>query len=179
MSFMVSELFLTVPVSFYNLCLADDAHAARRRYKKDLDLIKPDLVAYNRQKEIAMGLPAGTLVQPASSTVTNFDPKASQMQVLLPVQILNFYIFSSFFFSNQVVPSLHQQQLAAENLYRDANSLLYADNRPTEDAIDRVVSKINREFVRTVACPHGEPELMLSVQHRQERQILPQAAQRR
>jgi pre-mRNA-splicing factor SYF2 len=43
------------------------------------------------------------------------------------------------------VPTLQQQQLAAENLYRDANSLAYADNKPTEDAIDRVVGKINRE----------------------------------
>jgi SYF2 splicing factor len=49
------------------------------------------------------------------------------------------------------VPSLQQQQLAAENLYRDANSLIYADNKPTEDAIDRVVSKINREFVHIAA----------------------------
>jgi pre-mRNA-splicing factor SYF2 len=40
----------------------DDAHAARRRYKKDLDIIKPDLVAYNKQKEVAMGLAPGTLV---------------------------------------------------------------------------------------------------------------------
>ncbi|KAG6863703.1 hypothetical protein C0991_004021, partial [Blastosporella zonata] len=38
------------------------ARKARRRYKKDLDHIKPDLVSYNKQKEIAMGLPAGTLV---------------------------------------------------------------------------------------------------------------------
>ena len=63
----------------------DDAHAARRRYKKDLDLIKPDLVSYNRQKEIAMGLAPGTLVRPAtSSTVTNFNPNAGSpsMQVL-------------------------------------------------------------------------------------------------
>ncbi|ETW77360.1 hypothetical protein HETIRDRAFT_326672 [Heterobasidion irregulare TC 32-1] len=76
----------------------DDAHAARRRYKKDLDQIKPDLTQYNRQKEVAMGLAPGTLTK-----------------------------------------------RAAESLYRDANSLLYADNKPTEDAIDRVISKINRD----------------------------------
>ena len=40
-----------------------------------------------------------------------------------------------------------QQKLAAESLYRDANSLLYADNKPSEDAIDRVIGKINREYV--------------------------------
>ncbi|EIM87466.1 mRNA splicing factor SYF2 [Stereum hirsutum FP-91666 SS1] len=69
----------------------DDAHAARRRYKKDLDQIKPDLAEYNRKKEMAMGL-------------------------------------------------------APESLYRDANSLLYADNKPSEDAIDRVVSKMNKDI---------------------------------
>lgn len=48
--------------------LADDAHAARRRYKKDLDLIKPDLAAYNKQKELAMGYAPGSLV--------GFDPSS-------------------------------------------------------------------------------------------------------
>jgi pre-mRNA-splicing factor SYF2 len=58
----------------------DDAHAARRRYKKDLDQIKPDMVAYNRQKELAMGLAPGSL--------TAFNPTASSSQVwilILPV----------------------------------------------------------------------------------------------
>jgi pre-mRNA-splicing factor SYF2 len=56
----------------------DDAHAARRRYKKDLDVIKPDLVAYNQQKEVAMGLAPGTLVRPADATA---GPSSSHMQV--------------------------------------------------------------------------------------------------
>ncbi|KAF8622412.1 hypothetical protein AX15_007058 [Amanita polypyramis BW_CC] len=95
----------------------DDAHAARRRYKKDLDLIKPDLEAYNKQKEAALGLAPGTLA--------TFDPtQASSMQVMTATE---------------------QQRLAAENLYRDANTLIYGDNKPSEDAIDRVVSKINRD----------------------------------
>lgn len=42
--------------------ILDDAHAARRRYKKDLDHIKPDLASYNKQKEIATGLAPGSLV---------------------------------------------------------------------------------------------------------------------
>lgn len=56
---------------------SDDAHAARRRYKKDLDHIKPDLVSYNKQKEVAMGLAPGTLV--------SFNPTAgsSVMQVCI------------------------------------------------------------------------------------------------
>lgn len=34
---------------------ADDSHASRRKYKKDLDLLDPDLEAYNRQKILATG----------------------------------------------------------------------------------------------------------------------------
>jgi pre-mRNA-splicing factor SYF2 len=37
--------------------------------------------------------------------------------------------------------------VAAEGLYRDANSLLYADNKPSDEAIDRVIGKINQEYV--------------------------------
>ncbi|KAG5639772.1 hypothetical protein H0H81_000052 [Sphagnurus paluster] len=95
----------------------DDAHAARRRYKKDLDHIKPDLVAYNKQKEIAMGLAPGSLV--------GFNPAAG---------------------SSQLTPTSQEQQLAAANLYRDANTLIYGDSKPSEDAIDRVVSKLNQDF---------------------------------
>ena len=40
-----------------------------------------------------------------------------------------------------------QQRLAADSLYRDANTLLYADNKPSEEAIDRVVGKLNAEYV--------------------------------
>ena len=108
---------------FVFLSWSDDAHAARRRYKKDLDQIKPDLVAYNRQKEVAMGLAPGTLV-------TSFNPTAGSSSSAM-----------------QVVPTSQQQQLAAENLYRDANSMLYGDSKPSEDAIDRVVGKINKECV--------------------------------
>lgn len=117
------------------LCL-DDAHAARRRYKKDLDLIKPDMAAYNRQKELAMGLPAGSL--------TNFNPKAgsSSMQARLYMLSIN---LNSAKCVPQIVPTNTEQRLAAENLYRDANTLIYGDSKPTEDAIDRVVEKINKE----------------------------------
>jgi SYF2 splicing factor len=77
---------------FETISRVDDAHAARRRYKKDLDLIKPDLVAYNRQKEIAMGLAPGTLVRPASSSsITNFNPTASVPNMEVPtIQFTNF-----------------------------------------------------------------------------------------
>lgn len=112
----------------------NDADAARKRYKKDLDFIKPNLEAYNRQKEIALGLAPGTLSKAGSSSgssgasgsssnaLTTFDPSGSSL-----------------------APTSVQQRLAAESLYRDANTLLYADNKPSEEAIDRVVSKINAD----------------------------------
>ena len=46
-----------------------------------------------------------------------------------------------------MVPTTHQQQVAVEGLYRDANSLLYADNKPTDKAIDHVISKINDKYI--------------------------------
>jgi pre-mRNA-splicing factor SYF2 len=57
--------------------------------------------------------------------------------------------------STQVVPTSHEQRLATESLYRDANSLLYADNKPSEEAIDRVISKMNREYVSFRLYPHN------------------------
>ncbi|KAF8653666.1 hypothetical protein AX16_003817 [Volvariella volvacea WC 439] len=105
----------------------DDAHAARRRYKKDLDHIKPDLVAYKQQKEQAMGQSSGTLVQ--------FDPT------------------SGF----QLVQASTSQQLASENLYRDANTLIYGDNKPSEDAVDRVVAKINKDIDKKAKFSRKRP----------------------
>ncbi|KAI0032070.1 SYF2 splicing factor-domain-containing protein [Vararia minispora EC-137] len=106
----------------------DDAHAARRKYKKDIDHLKPDLEAYNRQKEIALGLAPGTLTKSGQgssslSVGTGFGHS----------------------FMYKVMPSKVAQEFAAESLYRDANSLLYADNKPSEEAIDRVVQKINQD----------------------------------
>uniref|UniRef100_A0A0W0FBD2 Pre-mRNA-splicing factor SYF2 n=1 Tax=Moniliophthora roreri TaxID=221103 RepID=A0A0W0FBD2_MONRR len=90
----------------------DDAHASHRKYKKDLDMVKPDLAAYQQQKDLALGVGSS-----ASGTS-----------------------------SLQVLPTSHEQQLAAENLYRDANTLMYGDSKPSEEAIDRVVSKINKDI---------------------------------
>jgi pre-mRNA-splicing factor SYF2 len=61
----------------------DDAHAARRRYKKDLDLIKPDLAAYSRQKEVVLGLAPGSLAKSGSSSsaLTAFSPSGGQVNV--------------------------------------------------------------------------------------------------
>lgn len=73
----------------------DDAHAARRKYKKEIDKLKPDLETYNRQKEAAMGLAPGTLSRNGSSefSLMSFDPtQASSSQVthfLSPLLLTN------------------------------------------------------------------------------------------
>ncbi|KAL9709344.1 Pre-mRNA-splicing factor SYF2 [Leucoagaricus gongylophorus] len=92
----------------------DDAHAARRKYKKDLDLLEPNLEAYSRQKALATG-----------GVLATFDASSSSE-----------------------IQTMHsaEQQLAHENLYRDSSTLLYGDNKPSEEAIDRVVSKINKDI---------------------------------
>lgn len=94
-----------------------------------------------------MGLAPGTLSQSGSSTFSldAFDPTAASGSQVI-------YLLSPMFSPNlilcsQMVPTSYQQQVAAESLYRDANSLLYADNKPTDEAIDRVIGKINQEYV--------------------------------
>jgi len=92
----------------------NDSDAVRRKYKKDLDHLKPNLEAYNRQKETALGLAPGTLTKAGEG-------------------------------SSAIVPTSQEQQLAADHLYRHANTLIYGDNKPSEEAIDKVVSKINQD----------------------------------
>ena len=74
--------------------LLDDSHAARRKYKKEVDKLTPDLEVYNRQKEAAMGLAPGTLSQNGSSSsfsLTTFDPtEASSSQVTHSVSFVLF-----------------------------------------------------------------------------------------
>jgi pre-mRNA-splicing factor SYF2 len=93
----------------------DDQHAAQLRYKKDLDHLKPDLEAYNRQKEAALGLVPGTL-----------STKKGEGQIAVASSSSSGSALAAF-----------------DDLYRDANSLVYADNKPSEEAIDRVISKLN------------------------------------
>jgi len=99
----------------------DEEQQARRRYKKDLVHLKPDLATYNKQKELALGLAPGSLKagsSSSSSALTTFDSRGGAL-------------------------TNYEQQQAAESLYRDANTLLYADNKPTDEAIDRVIGKLN------------------------------------
>ncbi|GAA94430.1 uncharacterized protein L969DRAFT_97364 [Mixia osmundae IAM 14324] len=84
--------------------------ASRRKYKRDIDALKPDLKSYNAQRAAAMG----TIIASTSG-----DPSGD---------------------------SAVSQKAAAELLYRDANSFVYADHKPTEDAIDTVISKMNLDM---------------------------------
>ena len=92
---------------------------------------------------------AGTLSKngqgSGSSALTTFDPSSGALVRLRFLWVVRpVYSYDACL---QVGPSSLQQQLAAESLYRDANSLLYADNKPSEEAVDRVISKINKEYV--------------------------------
>ena len=80
--------------------------SARRKYKRDIDQLKPDLSAYRTQKDAVAGF-EGELVQSTSAGAV----------------------------------------ISADNqLFRDANSFVYADHRPSEDAIDRVIGQINQDI---------------------------------
>ena len=48
-------------------------------------------------------------------------------------------------------------QRANEMLYRDANSFVYADHKPSDEAIDKVVQKLNMEYVSICLNPHSMP----------------------
>lgn len=88
----------------------------RRKYKKDIDALKPDLKSYNAQKEAAM---AGS--SSSEARLLTGDPSAEVEDQAL-VKAPN-----------------------SELLYRDANSFVYADHKPSEEAVDRVISKINMD----------------------------------
>jgi pre-mRNA-splicing factor SYF2 len=96
----------------------DADHEAHKRYEKNIRTTKADLLAYERQKEAAMGLAPGTLV---------------------PVNATNESLIAS-------GSSSRKGLTASEDLYRGADTLSYGDSKPSEDAIDRVVGKINKEY---------------------------------
>lgn len=101
--------------------MLDANHDAHKRYEKNIRTTKADLVAYERQKEAAMGLAPGTLV-----------PLGTTSDQLLA--------------SSSGSSSVTRAGLSAsEDLYRGADTLSYGDNKPSEDAIDRVVGNINKE----------------------------------
>lgn len=105
-------------MGFRGALTVDDNETAHKRYHKDVRGTKPDLVGYARQKEAAMGLEPGSLVP--------LNTSSDALAIAGPG------------------PS---GLSAAEDLYRGANTMAYGDSKPSEDAIDRVVSKINKECV--------------------------------
>ncbi|GAA5981537.1 hypothetical protein JCM5350_004622 [Sporobolomyces pararoseus] len=98
---------------------------ARIKYKKDLDDFKPDLAAYNAQK---------------ASTSSSSTSSSQALQVLSTSGLSSSSSTSS---RNMGTVGDH---LAGQGLYRDANSFVYADHKPTEDQIDRVIGKLNSDL---------------------------------
>ncbi|OCF59419.1 pre-mRNA-splicing factor SYF2 [Kwoniella mangroviensis CBS 10435] len=89
---------------------------AHKRYNRNIRSTKVDLASYERQKEAALGLAPGTLVSAGGS-------------------------------SNAVAGSSKSGALtAAEDLYRGSDTLAYGDHKPSEDALDRVAEKINKDI---------------------------------
>lgn len=91
---------------------------SRKQYRKNVDDFKPDHAAYNAQR-------AKTASAHTSSALIAASAEAS----------------------GSAGPSEREMQAADDDLYRDANSFVYADHNPSEDAIDRVVGKLNLECV--------------------------------
>ncbi|GAA5878297.1 hypothetical protein JCM16303_002722 [Sporobolomyces ruberrimus] len=94
---------------------------ARIKYKKDLDDFKPDLAAYNAQK-------ASTSTSSTSSQALQVLSTSGQKD------------------NDNGTVSTVGDHLAGQGLYRDANSFVYADHKPTEDQIDRVIGKLNSDL---------------------------------
>ncbi|WVQ93739.1 hypothetical protein IAU59_000816 [Kwoniella sp. CBS 9459] len=99
----------------------DDAH---KRYNRNIRSTKPDLMAYERQKEAALGLAPGTLVPPAGSSSSSSSALTAGGS------------------KGKAVAGLSAQ----EDFYRGADTLAYGDHKPSEDALDRVAEKINKDI---------------------------------
>ncbi|TIB67015.1 hypothetical protein E3Q24_04294 [Wallemia mellicola] len=97
----------------------DDAEqVTHRRYRRDLSYMKPNIANYNRQKEQALGLPAGTLTE----ELANPDMSSTL------------------------------------DLHRGADSLIYADHKPTEEDLDRLTNKLNDDVQRRKNFSRKRPE---------------------
>lgn len=58
----------------------DEEQQARRRYKKDLNFLKPDLESYNKQKALATG---SSTPGSSSNALTEFNPQGGAVRVFL------------------------------------------------------------------------------------------------
>ena len=105
-------------------CLSSDAEdSAHKLYDRNIRNTKADLLAYERQKEAALGLAPGTLV-PANATSLSIKQSGGSAG-----------------------SSKARGLTLAEDLYRGADTLSYGDSKPSEEAVDRVTAKINKECV--------------------------------
>ncbi|ODN77163.1 hypothetical protein, variant [Cryptococcus amylolentus CBS 6039] len=86
---------------------------AWKRYERNIRGTKADLMAYERQKEAALGLAPGTLVPVAGGSSSAAGGSSALTK--------------------------------SEDLYRGADTLAYGDNKPSEEAVDRVMAKINKD----------------------------------
>ena len=111
----------------------DFDESARRKYKRDIDTFKPDLEAYRKQREAA--LEYGLAVEGSTSSLAIEGPSGSGSREVVQGSSTG----------GQMIPG-------GEMLYRDASSFVYADHKPSDDAIDRVVGQINQECVPSRKC---------------------------
>ncbi|PWN50927.1 SYF2-domain-containing protein [Violaceomyces palustris] len=93
----------------------DFQDAAERSYRRQIKSLKPDLAAYNAQRDQLNG---GSKVAGASTSSQALTRKGSGSR-------------------GQVVKQ--------EDLYRDANTLSYGDHKPSEQAIDKLIGHLNVE----------------------------------
>ena len=165
LSFMV-RFFAVLSVAglsaFMLTTLPDDAHAARRKYKKEVDKLKPDLEAYNKQKEAAMGLAPGTLSQSESSTfsLTTFDPtQASSSQVTHSVSLVPLTNSESriFRWSRLLTSNRSQQRVSTETrivYYMPTTSLL---TRQSTVSSARLIKSTSRDCMRPCFFADNHP----------------------
>jgi hypothetical protein len=69
-----------VPINSHAIDLESTSH---RKYKKDLDLLKPDLVTYNLEKERALGLESGTLVKVDENGRMTLTARAKEQDMMV------------------------------------------------------------------------------------------------
>lgn len=100
--------------------LSDSDSKAQRKYWKDTEAMKVDLALYNKQKEAALGLEPGAL------------SNASSRKAIEDAQ------------SQAVVCAQHELGMGSS---LPASSTLYGQHKPSDDAIDRVIGKMNQECV--------------------------------
>ena len=71
--------FTLVLLADTDYLVSDEEQQARRRYKKDLAHLKPDLETYSKQKALAMGSAPGSSSS-SSNALTAFNPQGGTVR---------------------------------------------------------------------------------------------------